>query len=173
MIEGYEHLSFVINQLVDKGLEDKEIATVFNIYPYLIKKLRKSKRVTIDKERFIRMWKNNVPYEVIAKVLNIKFSTVCTFKSRYCRGVIRMQICSDCGTAFETTRTNREVCESCKFEHRVMYFNKKAWIEKVHKGTILLEERREKGLEDEELELLRKLRRKDRQESQKEWWEEK
>lgn len=166
----------LVKQLKDDGMDEWEIASAFNISPETVCRLQltKVKKISmhdkIDKKQFIKMWKNGVPYEVIAKKFDVSYDAITQFKSKECRDIVRNAICYSCGTGFETTDTRAGLCESCKFEHHISWFNRLNWKKKLEEGTMMIEEKKKKHLEEEERELLRKLRKKEKKEEEKPWW---
>lgn len=170
--DGYGEFRYIINQLVDTGLEDIEIASIFNLPTYKIKKFRKNKKDSkIDGNKFIDMWKENIPIDIIAKRFGVSTGALYRFKRKHYPDTTRIQICTDCGTGFETQLSNRELCTNCGFEHRICYFNHLRWKKKLDAGSLKIQETRDKYLKEEEMELIQKLQDKNKINETHEWWE--
>ena len=122
----------------------------------------------IDRDKFIKLWKNSVPYEIIARHFGVTVASLRDYKSRNCRGITRNVVCPRCGSSFVTKIYNKTFCNSCLFESKVNFFNRKCWMKKLEEGTRVIEERRDAGLlyeEELDIEKYRKI------EERPDWWD--
>lgn len=178
----------IIHILLDDGLSYKQVASAFNLSPGIIRKidgryhfkgLKKygyrlqkvkakktsldskdsvSSKYKIDKNKFIKMWKKGIPYEVMANYFKVSIQYLYYFKSKFCRDIVRSQQCI-CGIVFSTKIFNKRVCDSCHVEKVLDYFEQRQLLYQMHRGTELIEKRRIKQ-EEREAYLDRKKQRK-------------
>lgn len=192
---GMAEYKSIIHQLSDSGLTLDMIASGLNIAPDSVRKLdgrfpkrmryfpkryqkkradkdtTPKKRGKIDRDRFIKLWKNSVPYDVIAKNFGVTESWARSYKSIKCKGITREIQCR-CGRVFTSDSYLRGLCDSCQYESQIDFWKHNHWVGKLELGTKLLEERRRAEMEAETRKYIKREKIRMGKEEESEWWEE-
>lgn len=146
----------IIKKLRCDGLTDDEIASAFNISPVTVRRVCRLYIQKVDVDKFIELWKKDLPWPAIAKIMGVSISTAKRYKSKYCKELKKKRICYSCGCKFQTNNEGRVNCHDCTPINTEMYLLHLKKVERMGLGNELQRLRVEKEEKKAEREKERK-----------------